>query len=398
MVQAQSVELTILMPCLNEAETIAICVAKARNFLQSSKISGEVLIADNGSTDGSQQIASAGGARVVSVADRGYGAALQGGIAAARGRYIVMGDADNSYDFESLQPFVDALRAGAGLVMGNRFKGAIAPDAMPPLHRYLGNPVLSFLGRLFFRIPVGDFHCGLRGFNTQAIRELQLQATGMEFASEMIVRSALSGLVITEAPTKLAKDGRSRPPHLKTWRDGWRHLKFLLMYSPRWLFFVPGLIVLLIGILGILLLFASPLRVSNIVLDLNAFIVACFACVVGTQLIALGALSRHYAAMSGFLPWSKGAKMLDRILTTDRLSLWALGFILIGATTFGYATWSWAAKSFGELNDPSIPRTVVAGLTAFVIGLQILFAAFLVGVLRVPYARTQVTAVEYSES
>ena len=224
-----AIELTILMPCLNEAETIEACVAKGLAFLTSRGVTGEVLIADNGSTDGSQAMATALGARVVSVEDRGYGAALIGGITAARGQFIIMGDADASYDFSALDAFLATLRDGADLVMGNRFKGGIGKGAMPVLHRYLGNPVLSFLGRLFFRIPVSDFHCGLRGFNGDAIRKLGLQTTGMEFASEMVVKSALAGLDIREVPTTLVKDGRSRPPHLKTWRDGWRHLKFLLM-------------------------------------------------------------------------------------------------------------------------------------------------------------------------
>ena len=233
-------ELTILMPCLNEAETLATCVAKARRYLEENGVSGEVLVADNGSTDGSQAIAEAGGARVVAVPSKGYGAALIGGIEAARGRYVVMGDADDSYDFSSLSGYLERLRAGADLVMGNRFKGGIGEGAMPFLHRYLGNPVLSFLGRLFFRIPVGDFHCGLRGFNRERIRGLKLMTPGMEFASEMVVKSALSGYRVEEVPTTLKKDGRSRPPHLRTWRDGMRHLLFILSERPR-LFEVCGL-------------------------------------------------------------------------------------------------------------------------------------------------------------
>lgn len=238
-----TLELTILMPCLNEAETLAVCIRKAKEYLELSGVAGEVLIADNGSTDGSQEIARAGGARVVAVASRGYGAALLGGIDAAHGKYIIMGDADDSYDFTALQPFVDGLRKGADIVMGNRFKGGIAPGAMPMLHRYLGNPVLSGIGRLFFRIPIKDFHCGLRGFSRERIRELNLRTTGMEFASEMLVRAALAGYTVEEVPTTLKPDGRSRPPHLRTWRDGWRHLSFLLMYSPRWLFLYPGLLI-----------------------------------------------------------------------------------------------------------------------------------------------------------
>ena len=380
-----SIKITILMPCLNEAETIGACIRKANRYLEQGKTAvGEVLIADNGSTDGSQNIARSLGARVVTVNERGYGAALLGGINAARGRFIIMGDADNSYDFSALQPFENALRSGADLVMGNRFKGGIAPGAMPFLHRYLGNPVLSFVGRLFFRIPVGDFHCGLRGFRADAICSLGLKATGMEFASEMVVKSALANLVITEVPTTLAKDGRSRPPHLKTWRDGWRHLKFLLMYSPRWLFFVPGAACLAFGLIVGALLFSSPVRLNSIVFQSNTFVVACFAILIGTQILTFGALARQYAATAGFLPWSKAAMALDRFLTTERLALIAGAIMVIGAALFLYSFWKWAQVSFGDLTNPTLPHVVMAGLTAFAIGLQLFFAAFLFGVLRIP--------------
>ena len=238
--EAGTIELSILMPCLNEAETLAACIHMAHSFLDATGVSGEVLVADNGSTDGSRDIARGEGARLVPVPTRGYGAALLGGIEAARGEYVIMGDADRSYDLSNLMPFLVELRGGADLVMGNRFKGGIAPGAMPFSHRYIGNPVLSVLGRIFFRIDIGDFHCGLRGFRRDRIRDLRLQTTGMEFASEMVVKSALAGYTITEVPTTLAKDGRSRPPHLRTWHDGWRHLRFLFMYSPRWLFLYPG--------------------------------------------------------------------------------------------------------------------------------------------------------------
>jgi glycosyltransferase involved in cell wall biosynthesis len=240
-------ELSIVMPCLNEAETVGICVRKAAYFLKTSAVNGEIVVADNGSTDRSREIAAAEGATIVPVESRGYGAALLGGIRAAKGRFVVMGDADDSYDFSSLGPFLEKLRAGADLVMGNRFRGKIEPGAMPFLHRYLGNPVLSFLGQLFFGVTAGDFHCGLRGFNRQRIVDLHLRTTGMEFASEMVVRAALAGYAIAEVPIVLRPDGRSRPPHLRTWRDGWRHLRFLLMYSPRWLFLYPGIALVIFG-------------------------------------------------------------------------------------------------------------------------------------------------------
>src|SRR6266513_5466209 len=246
------------MPCLNEAETVATCVRKAIGFLAESGISGEVLVADNGSTDGSQQLATDAGARVVPISDKGYGNALMGGINAARGKYVIMGDADDSYDFTNLMPFVNELRKGADLVMGNRFQGGIAPGAMPPLHRYLGNPVLTFIGRLFFRSPVGDFHCGLRGFSKAAVARLDLRTTGMEFASEMVVKATLQRLRIAEVPTTLSRDGRNRPPHLRSWRDGWRHVRFLLIYSPRWLFLYPGTILMIAGLLAALWLLPGP--------------------------------------------------------------------------------------------------------------------------------------------
>src|SRR6201994_2546793 len=236
------------MPCLNEAETVATCVRKAVRFIADSGISGEVVVADNGSTDGSRQLAEEAGARVGPTGARGEGNAPMGGHLAARGEYVIMGDADDSYDFTNLMPFITELRKGYDLVMGNRFKGGIAPGAMPPLHKYLGNPVLSFVGRLFFRSAIGDFHCGLRGFRRDSAIALGLQSTGMEFASEMVVKATLAKQKITEVPTPLAKDGRSRKPHLRSWRDGWRHLRFLLLFSPRWLFFIPGLVLLVLGL------------------------------------------------------------------------------------------------------------------------------------------------------
>src|SRR5687767_10394655 len=238
-------ELTVLMPCLDEAETVGRCVAKARGFLERAGIQGEVLVVDNGSSDGSVRLAEQAGARVVQERRRGYGNALRSGIEQARGRFVVMGDADDSYDFSALDPFLERLRAGADLVIGNRFQGGIAARAMPPLHRYLGNPVLTGIGRLFFRSPVGDFHCGLRGFRRDAIVALGLSTEGMEFASEMVVRATVEGLRIVEVPTTLAPDGRSRRPHLRTFRDGWRHLRFLLLFSPRWLFLYPGVILMI---------------------------------------------------------------------------------------------------------------------------------------------------------
>ncbi|QPC89830.1 glycosyltransferase family 2 protein [Mesorhizobium sp. INR15] len=387
-VQTKQLELTILMPCLNEAETLAVCIGKARAFLDRSRISGEVLIADNGSTDGSQEIATAIGARVVPVAQKGYGAALLGGIAAAKGRFIIMGDADDSYDFGALDAFVSRLRDGADLVMGNRFQGGIEAGAMPLLHRYLGNPVLSFIGRLFFRIQTGDFHCGLRGFNANSIRKLDLQTTGMEFASEMVVRGALAGLRIEEVPTTLKPDGRSRAPHLRTWRDGWRHLKFLLVYNPRWMFFIPGAVLSGLGLLFAALLVVGPLRViNNLSLDLNTFVAACFMVVTGIQLITFGAISRYYAQITGILPANPRSDWLTRTISTDRLASNAAICFTGGALFFGYAVLRWAHLGFGPLNDSEIPRIVVMGLSLIVISFQAFFSAFLLGVLEIPVKR-----------
>ncbi|TIO06893.1 MAG: glycosyltransferase [Mesorhizobium sp.] len=392
-------ELTILMPCLNEAETLAICIGKAKAFLDKAQISGEVLIADNGSTDGSQQIAAARGARVVQVARKGYGAAILGGIAAARGRFIIMGDADNSYDFGALEAFVSRLRDGADLVMGNRFQGGIESGAMPPLHRYLGNPVLSFVGRLFFRIKTGDFHCGLRGFNTESIRKLDLQTTGMEFASEMVVRGALAGLRIEEVPTALKPDGRSRPPHLRTWRDGWRHLKFLLVYNPRWMFFIPGTVLCCLGTLFAALLVFGPLRViDNLSLDLNTFVAACFMVVTGVQLITFGAISRYYAEITGILPRSRHSGWLTRTISTDRLAANAGICFAGGILFFGYAVLRWAHLGFGPLNDSEIPRIVVLGLSLIVISFQAFFSAFLLGVLEIPVTRLKAGSAGRSDN
>jgi len=300
--EAASLDLTILMPCLNEAETVATCVAKARGFLDRSGTSGEVLIADNGSTDGSQALAESAGARVVDCQAPGYGNALSTGIRAAHGRWVIMGDADDSYDFTALDRFVDALRSGADLVMGNRFSGGIAPGAMPALHRYLGNPVLSAVGRIFFGSPVHDFHCGLRGFRRDAVLKLSLQSTGMEFASEMVVKATLAKLRIEEVPTTLSPDGRSRPPHLRSWRDGWRHLRFLLLYSPRWLFLIPGLMLVTLGLVSGAALVLGPVTLGNVTLDVDTLVAAAAVLVIGYQAILFALLTKIYAIEERFLP------------------------------------------------------------------------------------------------
>jgi glycosyltransferase involved in cell wall biosynthesis len=384
----QRIELTILMPCLNEAETIEACIKHAQSYLDRSGIVGEVLIADNGSSDGSQDIARQLNARVIHVAERGYGAALQTGIKQAKGHYIIMGDADGSYDFANLDYFISELRNGADLVMGNRFLGGIMPGAMPFLHKYIGNPILSLLGRLFFRIPVWDLLCGLRGFRTESIRKLQLRTTGMEFASEMVVRSAMANLKIKEVPTTLRPDGRTRAPHLRTWRDGWRYLKFLLMYSPRWLFVIPGSF---FGFFGLLLagaIFFGPFQFArNIVLDLNTFIFGCFMIALGVQVLTFGWVSQYYAEIMGMLPQSARVNTLAQYVTVDGLVWLAAVLFGVGFLLFGTAVGIWAKHDFGPLVHPLVPRLVITGMTLLVVGFQIFFSAFLFGIIGIPIRR-----------
>ncbi len=376
--RAEPLELTILMPCLNEAETIEVCVRKAMSYLARAGVRGEVLVADNGSTDGSQAMAEALGARVLAVGERGYGAALIGGIMGARGRYVIMGDADDSYDFERLDPFLGKLREGCDLVMGNRFKGGIAPGAMPPLHRYLGNPGLSFLGRLFFKTPIGDFHCGLRGFSRAAIVSLRLQTTGMEFASEMIVKASLHGLRIAEAPTTLAKDGRSRPPHLKTWRDGWRHLRFLLSYSPQFLFFWPGMTLIALGLAGSALLAPGSVRINpRVQLDIHTLAVSCFLVLIGVQLVMFAGLARRYGAAEGWLPPTRTFRRTVEGMRLEPM-LQAAGLIFLAGTAgLAWAFFTWAASGFGPILYNGVMRVMLISLTAVASAIQIAAAGFL---------------------
>ncbi len=382
--RAPEVELTILMPCLNEAETIQVCVRKALGFLERAKITGEVLISDNGSTDGSQALAESEGARVVGVLDRGYGAALIGGIRAARGRYIIMGDADDSYDFERLDLMLAKLREGSQLVMGNRFQGGIAKGAMPFLHRYLGNPVLSFLGRLFFKIPVGDFHCGLRGFSREAILALGLKSQGMEFASEMVVKSALGGLNIGETPTTLKPDGRTRRPHLKTWSDGWRHLRFLLLHSPKFLFIYPGAMLTGLGLLGVALLSHGAVRLTSALeLDIHTLIASCFAILIGVQLVMFGALARRYAMVEGFLPPPKTFKPFLLGLTLEIILRAALVVFLAGLVGAGWAVERWAELGFGPIQFYGVMRLLVVSLTAVAVSVQLAASGFLASVFTI---------------
>jgi glycosyltransferase involved in cell wall biosynthesis len=381
------VELTVVMPCLNEAETVATCVRKAMGFLTASGISGEVLVADNGSTDGSQQLAAEAGARVVPVREKGYGNALLGGIRAARGRYVIMGDADDSYDFTNLMPFVTELRNGADLVMGNRFRGGITPGAMPPLHRYLGNPVLSFIGRLFFGSKIGDFHCGLRGFRRDAMLALGLQATGMEFASEMVVKAALAGQRVTEVPTTLAKDGRSRPPHLHTWRDGWRHLRFLLLFSPRWLFFLPGLALLAAGVVIGAIVVPHPFKVAGVTFDVDTLVAASAMVVIGFQSVLFWLFTQVYAGSEGFLPEEPRVTRLLAKLSLERgLILGALiGLAGLGGLIASLVNWN--GHGFSHLDYEHSLRLMIPSVTALMVSCQVILGTFFLSILGIKHAR-----------
>lgn len=374
-------ELTILMPCLNEAATVGKCVAKARGFLEHAGIDGEVLVADNGSEDGSRMLAEDAGARVIEVPRRGYGAALMAGIGAARGRSIIMGDADDSYDFTRLDAFVAKLREGYPLVMGNRFRGGIEKGAMPWLHRYVGNPVLSFIGRLFFGAAVGDFHCGLRGFDREAVKALNLRTPGMEFASELVVKASLAGWRIAEVPTTLHPDGRGRPPHLRSWRDGWRHLRFLLLFSPRWLFLYPGLALLAAGIALTAALYFTPLRFLGAGLDIHSMLYASAAALLGMQLCLFALFARVSAQNAGLLPKRPGLDRLLAILTLERGLLAGLAIALAGFLWSGAAFWQWREAGFGALDPRVVMRDTIPASALMVGGMEIMLASFLLSVL-----------------
>jgi len=374
-------ELTILMPCLNEAETVATCVTKAVGWLRDRGVAGEVLVADNGSTDGSRELAEAAGARVVPIPRRGYGAALQGGIEAARGRFVIMGDADDSYDFTALDPFIEQLRSGADVVMGNRFAGGIEPGAMPFLHRYLGNPVLSSVGRLFFRLKVKDFHCGLRGFRRDAIQQLGLVTTGMEFASEMVVKAGLFGLDMREVPTVLHPDGRTRKPHLRTWPDGWRHLRFLLLYSPRWLFLMPGFFLFGIGLVLTAALTVGPIRLGDVELDVSALVYSAAMTIVGFQAVTFALFTKIYAVAKGFLPPDNRVDRLGARFRLERGLFIGIGVLLLGVATAAVSLWRWREQDFGDLDPSKQLRVVVPAALGLVLGSSMVLASFFLSIL-----------------
>jgi hypothetical protein len=375
-------EFTVLMPCLNEAETLARCIRKARQSIDRLGLDAEVVIADNGSTDGSQQIAIDEGARVVHVPVRGYGAALYHGTIAAAGRYVIMGDADDSYDFSRLDAFIEPLRQGNDIVMGNRFLGGIRPGAMPWKNRYIGNPVLSGIGKLFFRCPVGDFHCGMRGFSREAFQRLRLQTTGMEFASEMVIKATLLGMRMAEVPTTLDKDGRSRPPHLLPWRDGWRHLRFMLLYSPSWLFLYPGLALGFAGALLGALLLPGPLMITrHVQLDVHTLLVAFAAVLLGFQAVAFFVCARAFALNEGLLPTDPALEKAFTLITLEGgLTIGALVF-LGGIGGIAYTTAVWAASGFGNLDAQATLRAAIPSVTAMCLGGQTILVSFLLSFL-----------------
>lgn len=377
----QSIELSVVMPCLNEERTLAPCIEAAQKCFASLGVAGEVVIADNGSTDDSCAIALAHGARVVSVPAKGYGNALMGGIVAARGRYVIMGDADMSYDFSALEPFLERLRAGDPLVMGNRFRGGIAPGAMKPLHRYLGNPVLSGLGRLFFGSPCGDFHCGLRGFERQALLDLDLRTTGMEFASEMVVKATLNNWRIGEVPTTLAPDGRDRPPHLRSWRDGWRHLRFLLLYSPRWLFLYPGVLLMVLGLALGLWLLPGPRRLGTATFDVHTLLYAALFVVIGFQGICFALFTKIFAISEGLLPDSPHLDKMFRFVTLETGLAFGCALILLGLFGSLAALGGWSGTDYGPLNPSRTLRVVIPSVTALMLGAQTILSSFFLSVL-----------------
>ncbi|HTV83639.1 MAG TPA: glycosyltransferase [Acidobacteriaceae bacterium] len=376
-----AVELSIVMPCLNEAETLAACIRKAQRYLDRSGISGEIIIGDNGSTDGSQEIAAALGARVVPVPVRGYGAALSGAVAAARGRYCIMGDSDDSYDFENLDAFVEKLREGCALVMGNRFRGGIHRGAMPWKNRYLGNPILTTVGRLFFRAGAGDFHCGIRGFSREAFRQMDLRTTGMEFASEMVIKATLLKLPIAEIPATLSADGRSRRPHLRPWRDGWRHLRFMLLYSPRWLFLYPGVLLILAGLAGCAWLLPGPRVVYGIGFDVHTLLYAFVFVLLGFQFVSFGVFTKIFAISEGLLPADpRLSRVFQYIQLETGLSVGAL-LVVLGLGGSIFAVSGWARTNFGALDPGHMLRIVMPAVFSLTLGVQIICSSFFLSIL-----------------
>jgi len=374
-------ELTVIMPCLNEAETLERCIRKAQKCMDENGIDGEVLVADNGSTDGSIEIAEKCGARVAHISEKGYGAALRGGTKEAYGKYCIMGDADDSYDFSKLMPYMEKLREGYDLVMGNRFKGGIEKGAMPFLHRYLGTPVISFIGRLFYHNDIGDFNCGMRGYNKEKIVDLKLKSNGMEYASEMIVKSALQGYKIAEVPTTLSVDGRSREPYLSTWSDGWRHLKFLLMHSPDWLFLIPGLVFIVLGLIMMVVLTIEPVVINNISFDINTMLFSAGFILVGVNAVLFSCYTKVFAAQTGYIPLTESMKKISKF-TMEKGIVTGLLMILAGLAASVASIVIWGKTSYGVLDPDKIMRITIPAMTLCVIGVELVFGGFFLEILR----------------
>ena len=386
--KSEELDLTILMPCLNEAETLAACITKALRSLADSGLRGEVLVADNGSTDGSIEIATKLGARVVNIPRQGYGNALRGGIEAARGRWIIMGDSDDSYDFSALAPFIEKFRQGFELVMGCRMPyggGTIQPGAMPWKHRWIGNPALSFIGRLFFNCPVTDFHCGLRGVTRAGFAKMQLKTSGMEFASEMVIKATLRGLKIAEVPITLHQDGRSHPPHLRSWRDGWRHLRFMRLFSPRWLFLWPGLVLLLIGLALFVPLSISPVQVGRVQFNTNTLLVAGMMVIVGFQILFFGFFTKLYCVARGLLPESRQFTSLAGVFSLERGIVGGLIIFAIGLGFLATAVLKWQAADFGRLDYAESLRLVIPAVTCLTLSVQTIFSSFFLSILELKH-------------
>lgn len=375
------IEISVVLPCLNECETVGICVTKAIASLRSAGLSGEVIVADNGSTDGSIETAKSAGARVVHVGQRGYGNALKGGIQAARGCFVLMADSDDSYDLDHIPRFVEPLRDGADLVMGNRFRGGIHAGAMPPLHRYLGNPVLTALGRLLFRSPCQDFHCGIRAFRKVSFDQMDIRSTGMEFASEMVVKASLLQMKVREVPTTLSRDGRSHPPHLRTWHDGWRHFRFLLMYSPRWLFLYPGITSVFVGLAACLWLLPGPRQIGGVVFDVHTLFYAFGSMLVGFQLIAFALFTKVFAITEGLLPEDPRLNRLFEYIKLETGLVVGGLLVILGIAGSALALSSWARASFGPMNAENLLRVVMPSVFALTLGAQVIFSSFFLSIL-----------------
>jgi len=377
----RAVEVSVVMPCLNEAETLAACIQKAQSAIEKDGLSAEIIVADNGSTDGSQAIANELGARLVPVARKGYGSALIGGIEAARGEFVIMGDADDSYDFAAIAPLIEKLRGGFDLVVGNRFRGGIERDAMPWLHRWIGNPVLTLISRLFFHTPVGDMHCGLRGFRKEAFARMRLKATGMEFASEMVIKASLKGMRITEVPVTLRPDGRTRAPHLRTWRDGWRHLRFMLLFSPRWLFLYPGIALFAIGLIVGAALEIGPVKVGPFGFDISTLLLAGFGCLIGYQLVVFAVFTKVFAMREGFHPPNAAYAAMFRYVRLETGLVLGLLMVVLGIGGLILAVLSWQVLGFGALDPRTTMREVIPAAVLLTLGVQTVFASFFLSIL-----------------